>query len=277
MILKFFGVRGSYPVSGKNFVKYGGHTPSILIENDKIAIIFDGGTGIIDAGNYINQNEKIKEIHIFVSHLHYDHIQGLPFFKPFFNKDSKKIKIFGPKFTEDSFELQIEKFFASPFIPFSLKSIKKGNKISFHTFSSKKETIKIKENITVRAEFNKNHPKHGVYILSINSNKKKITYITDINITESILNSVVEFAKNSDILIFDSFFTEKEKREEPEIGDFGHSSFEDGIKIKKLSNSKKLFFFHFNPNCTDDKVTKLEKIYCGKEIKMAKEGLEAKL
>ena len=277
MILKFFGVRGSYPVSGKNFIKYGGHTPSILIEISETAIIFDSGTGIIEAGNYINHNKKINEIYIFVSHLHYDHIQGLPFFKPFFNKDSKKIRIFGPNFTKDSFESLIEKFFASPFIPFSLELIKTENNISFHTFNSKKETIKIKENIIVKAEFNKNHPKHGVYMFSINSNKKKITYITDINITESILKSVVEFAKDSDILIFDSFFTEKEKIEEPEIGNFGHSSFEDGINVKKLSNSKKLFFFHFNPNCTDDKLIKLEKTYCGKGIKMAKEGLEAKL
>lgn len=277
MMLKFFGVRGSYPVSGKRYRQYGGHTPSILIEEKNTIIIFDAGTGIIEVGNYIASKKGSPEINIFLSHFHYDHIQGLPFFKPFFNKKPKKINIYGPVFTGKKLEQQLEVFFDCPFVPFSLDNIKRENNIIFKSYESSKFKVQINDEVIVKGEFNTNHPKNGVYMLSAFIKDKKIAYITDINLRDNILEQTLNFAKDSDILIFDSFFTDLEKKLLPEIVNYGHSSFEDAIKIKELSNSKSLYFFHFNPICDDKELNKLEKIYCKKDIQMATEGLEVKL
>jgi len=277
MILKFFGVRGSYPVSGKSYLKYGGHTPSILIETSSKIIIFDGGTGIIEAGNYIVSNNNSKEIHIFISHLHYDHIHGLPFFKPFLTKRPIKIRIYGPKFDKKSFEEQINSFFSSPFVPFSLKTLKNVSNISFISYDKEIFKTEIEDNIRINAKHCKNHPRYGVYMLSILAENKKITYITDLNLTENSTKKITDFAINSDILIFDSFFTDTEKNLAPELVNFGHSSFEDSIKIKKISKSIDLFFFHLNPSYKDEELDKIKKRYCTKNIQIAVEGMEVKL
>ena len=77
----FKGVRGSYPVSHKNVNKYGGNTSSIIVEYDGEVLVLDAGTGIINLGNELNENSRNRKIvNIFLTHLHIDHIQGLPFF-----------------------------------------------------------------------------------------------------------------------------------------------------------------------------------------------------
>ena len=86
--LVFYGVRGSYPVPDKKVIKYGGNTASILIEADNESIILDAGTGIINIGKYLlTVNPQRKKINLFLTHLHNDHIQGLPFFDPVFDKE----------------------------------------------------------------------------------------------------------------------------------------------------------------------------------------------
>ena len=84
MKIKFWGVRGSIPTPGKKFTKYGGNTSCIEVNVDNQTIIFDMGSGLVNLGNYLMKN-NIKNFDILVSHFHYDHTCGLPFFSPAFD------------------------------------------------------------------------------------------------------------------------------------------------------------------------------------------------
>jgi len=85
--LVFHGVRGSRPVADKRVIKYGGNTSSILVEKGDRIVIFDAGTGIINIGDYLkNERKDIKILDIFLTHFHFDHILGLPFFQPILSR-----------------------------------------------------------------------------------------------------------------------------------------------------------------------------------------------
>jgi len=87
MLLKFWGTRGSIPVPGNKTLIYGGNTPCVEIRNkDKNLIILDAGSGLRELGKQIAQNGIEDSIHIFISHYHWDHIQGIPFFIPLYEK-----------------------------------------------------------------------------------------------------------------------------------------------------------------------------------------------
>ncbi len=273
MILKFYGVRGSYPTPEKKFLKYGGNTPSVMVKYSKYAIIFDGGTGIIKAGKDLLKEKDIKEIYIFISHFHYDHIHGIPFFKLFFEKSSKKIKILGPSFSGKSFENLLDKYIKTPFIPFSIKELKGKEPFELKTFK-KEDKIRISEEAFVKTIYSSHHPLQGIHLFSFIA-ERKITYITDIELTDEIIEELSEFARGSDILIFDSFLTKSDK--ENRKRSFGHSSFEDALKIKKISNSSKLYFFHYNPEYTDEKLDNLKNKFEKDGAFMSYEGLEVKL
>ena len=88
MKIKFWGVRGSIPTPGKNFSKFGGNTSCVELSVNNRSIIFDMGSGIVNLGNHILKN-NIKKFDILLSHFHYDHTCGLPFFKPAFNRNFK--------------------------------------------------------------------------------------------------------------------------------------------------------------------------------------------
>ena len=93
--LTFWGVRGSIPTPGKSTLRYGGNTPCIeLTFKDGPLLILDAGTGIRELGKKLLQNKSPVHAHLFISHYHWDHIQGLPFFKPAFD-DKNKIVIMG--------------------------------------------------------------------------------------------------------------------------------------------------------------------------------------
>lgn len=88
MIVKFWGTRGSIPVPGATTIKYGGNTPCVqIITKENECIILDAGTGIRQLGNHLVKENQFKRLSILISHNHWDHIQGIPFFLPLFRKE----------------------------------------------------------------------------------------------------------------------------------------------------------------------------------------------
>ncbi len=252
----FFGVRGSYTVSNKHVAKYGGNTASVLVESDNRVIILDAGTGLITAGNYLLQNKpKLKKIDIFISHLHIDHIQGIPFFEPVFDPQFE-INFYCNESPKAPLEKTIFSLFNLPLSPIGNEGIKA--KINFNILDvDLKKTVHIDKTFAV--DFIKeNHPISGVLIYRVSVGKKFIVYATDVESPNGFSPETTAFISGADVLIHDSMYFDHDyySPHHPTAG-YGHSTVTMAVQNAIRCAVNKLFLFHYNPNYSDTDVEKM--------------------
>ncbi|ADD67654.1 conserved hypothetical protein [Denitrovibrio acetiphilus DSM 12809] len=243
-MLHLLGTRGTLPVAGQSFVKYGGNTTCLMapIDNES-CLVFDGGTGLSSLNNYKNFNEY----HIFLSHLHWDHIVGMPVFKAFYNS-SKRIHIY----LENKVEMEstdiLDVLFKPPFFPVP-KSKLMGD-IRIHLVDSG-DQFRFGA-ISVHAA-NGNHP-DGVLMHKIIFPDKKILFTSDFEHGTEKDDFLIEFARGCDYLIFDTTYTPEEYAGKcghmSKVG-WGHSTFRHGIDFAKKAGVDNLILFHHNPEYND--------------------------
>lgn len=297
--LTFWGVRGSIPSPGPSTVEFGGNTSCISIKYNERYIILDAGSGIRIFGNNLMKQNKISgnKIDLFISHTHWDHIQGLPFFATAFIKGNN-IRIFGPKLFGSSFEKIVSNQMEHSYFPIRLKSLSADIKFCELGIGRYENLI---EDITVETILN-NHPIIDMGYKFIFPDNKTISYISDFEYysdfyyattrksTKSTLEKVgrkvmsdlraefIRFIENSDILVIDSVYT---KEEYPKKIGWGHSVCEDIFDAAIKAKIKKLCFFHHEPNSSDEHLKKIETHFqnLNKKTKqiggiiMAREGL----
>jgi len=242
------GCRGSIPVSGKDFTKYGGDTTCMEIrsKNNEI-IIVDAGTGIRRLGNKLINEEKAS-YHMLFTHAHWDHLMGFPFFKPIFLSKTKLNIIRCPhpgKYAEE----MMKRVMSPPNFPIKYTDIKAT--ITYEEGCPggfKIDTIKIEP-------INLSHPNSGCGY-KFTENEKTFVFLTDnelghIHENGKTLEEYADFSKNCDLLIHDCEYTDNDylKRKE-----WGHSSVSQVVKLAKLSKVKKLGLFHHNQDKTDKDV-----------------------
>ncbi len=284
MIIKFWGTRGSVPVPGKETLKYGGNTPCVEIRTDKNEIIIlDCGTGIRELGNQLVNNPGDEDITILMSHYHWDHIQGLPFFKPLFDK-SKNITLYGLSEKGEGIKSLLNKQMTPVNFPITMDDFKANIKFE-EIEANKKYTIKGIDVETFRTT-------HSAPTLSfkITSGEKSFVYMTDneINLDSKRMDEdegnfeirnkeVIDFCSGSDYLIHDTMYEEESVIDKK---GWGHSSNLSLAKFGVIAGIKHLVLFHYNPDYSDDKIDKLledtKKALenSGIECTAAKEGLE---
>ena len=261
MKIKFWGVRGSLPVPGKETVRYGGNTASVeVITNNKDKILFDAGTGIYKLGKKLLKEKYTKTIHLFLTHFHWDHIQGLPFFAPFFDKDFH-IKIYFYQVNGVGGREVLESQLNPKFFP-----------ITCDIFSANVEFIAINEldEVNINGVIIKNtlnHHSAGTVSYKVIENEKSLVFMTDNELyckkeeshptVESMyeLNkNLVEFVKNADALIHDTQYFEFNFSEK--LG-WGHSNNAAVAYFAHVSKVKNLYLFHYDPDHSDEKVDEL--------------------
>jgi ribonuclease BN (tRNA processing enzyme) len=259
MIIRFWGTRGSIPTPGLKTIKYGGNTSCIEIRTDGLLLIFDAGTGIRELGNLLLKEFKNEPIvgHIFISHTHWDHIQGIPFFIPAY-QSKNEFTFYGPKGTELGIEKLLRRQMEKDFFPVPLNEMKANLK-----FVDKRSEIVINK---TKINFQKvNHPgityahkvesegKLVVYTSDNEPNYKKIKRIVDgeekIEISTSIDEKLIKFAKDADLLICDSQYVPEEYK--LKVG-WGHSTYEDAVSLAIEGNVKQLVLFHYDPTYSDE-------------------------
>ncbi|MFP4546610.1 MAG: MBL fold metallo-hydrolase [Fidelibacterota bacterium] len=261
-------------LSPLDFGSIGGNTSCIEINTEDKNLIMDMGSGMKPLGKYIERHpEKYNhEFHIFLSHTHWDHISGLPFFQPAHNKKSH-LKFYSPL---EKLKLRLEYQQDHRFFPVGFELLKA--KKSFYHLS--RDTFKI-DNCEI-THLLQNHPGKS-YAYKLSQENKSVIYMTDL-FFESVTPEMESFCKNGDVLIFDSQFSAEEIAEKK---DYGHCTGEKGVDLANAAGVKKLVLFHHDPDKTDLEIQEnLQKVRVyntthypagNLEIALAYEGLKITL
>ncbi len=243
----FWGVRGSIPCPGPNTVRYGGNTPCVEMQVGGKRLIFDGGTGLHVLGQSLLR-QMPAEAHIFFTHSHWDHMQGFPFFTPGFVKGNR-FSIYGAIAPDgSSVEQRLNDQMLHPNFPVPLQIMQAD--LNFCDVTPG-EAIKIDDILVETAPLN--HPGEAVGY-RVNWHGGAAVYVTDTeHYPDRLDENVLWLARDADILIYDSTYSDEEYHspKSPKIG-WGHSTWQEAIKIAKAANVKTLVIFHHDPAHDDD-------------------------
>jgi len=266
MKLKIWGTRGSIPISGEKYIKYGGETSCYeIISNKNSSIILDTGTGFRRFGKKFLRENK-NEVYILYSHYHWDHIMGYPFFAPLYMPTSI-LHMFNIENIKTDISEMFKKALSAPNFPLEFKDLQS----QINIYDTKLKNLEI-DDLT----FNNiplNHPNNGQGI-KILEHGKSIVYLTDNELgleydKGSSFDEFVEFCKNCDILLHDSEFTPEEYKARK---GWGHSCYLDSLDLALKANVKKFILIHHNQDRTDDEIDKIVEI-CKKIVETQKSNL----
>ncbi len=266
----FWGVRGSIPTPGPGTIHTGGNTACVELLCGKKRIILDGGTGVRTLGDHLMAESPLHAA-MFFSHMHWDHIQGFPFFKPAL-APGNHFELYGGKNLNTTLAETLSGQMNFPNFPLTLEQM--ASTIEFHEFHNG-EVVDLGEGVSVKA-LSLNHP-NGCYGYRVEFEGSSVAYCTDTEHDDTPDAHVIELAKDADLFVYDAQYTPEEYRGEgsiPKRG-WGHSTFEEGAALAKASGAKRLILFHHDPAHSDDDVLEIER-RCRelfKDTDAAREGL----
>ena len=255
--VNFWGTRGSIPTPASWTRVYGGNTPCVEVRFDDSVFICDAGSGIRELGKDLARRHPVpKTLHLLITHSHWDHIQGFPFFAPSYAKDTK-IFIYGRKSSEDTTFRVLSGQMSSQFFPVSFNQLG-AHIVTDHLHDSCQEI----EGVKVRS-FEHNHP-GGCLGFSFEKNGGNIVYSTDNELEflpgdafpdpdntgplRHVPATLVETMKRADLLILDSQYDDRQYSERKK---WGHSSCFSATDLAVQAHAKNLALFHHDPESTD--------------------------
>ena len=245
--INFWGVRGSIPCPGKETVRYGGNTPCVEMLVGGERLIFDGGTGLRVLGESLMSPMPVTA-HLFFSHSHWDHIQGFPFFRPAFI-EGNHFTIYGA-IASNGVTIQqcLHDQMLHPNFPVPLQVMQAN--LQFYPLEVG-ETVQIGE-VTVENR-QLNHP-GGAIGYRVSWRGLSAAYITDTeHFSDRLDENVLWLARQADVVIIDATYTDEEYRD-PKLSKvgWGHSTWQEAVKIARAAGVKQLVIFHHDPSHDDD-------------------------
>ena len=256
--LTVLGTRGSVPVEGKAFALYGGATSCYRVQAGDEEIYLDAGSGIVSS-----LTDSTSHITILLTHMHLDHLVGLPFFIALTQKD-RPIDIYAAERVGLMPKEAIDRLISNPFWPVKIEDY--PAKVLFHLLLEKFFIGAVEVN-TLEGS----HPK-GSTIYRLTYQGKSIVHATDFEHNPEACETLATFARDCDLLLYDAQYTAEEYAR---YKGYGHSTPEEGIKVAIKARAKKLLFVHHAPLRTDDELSELERTF-GRDnrITFAKAGDE---
>jgi phosphoribosyl 1,2-cyclic phosphodiesterase/CheY-like chemotaxis protein len=293
--LRFWGVRGSIPTPGPSTIEYGGNTSCIEVRADGQFIILDAGSGLRLLGRHLVEEfgQQPLDLTLLLTHTHWDHIQGLPFFSPVY-KPQNHLRILGYEGARHGLANVLSSQMESPFFPIGLREVPANVRIeeikdmTFHVGPVRVET------------FFANHP--GICVgYRLFTSAGSLAFFPD---NEPYLGSappvpgdgqetsagfarnenqkVIEFLRGTDVLIMDTQYDVDEYRRH--VG-WGHGCIDDVVALAVAAEAKRLFLFHHDPDHDDAKVSQMvahaRELVCAQQsslqVEAAKEGIVVEL
>jgi phosphoribosyl 1,2-cyclic phosphodiesterase len=242
--VKFWGVRGSIPAPGPKTAGYGGNTSCVEVRMGSELIILDMGSGLRNLGDAL-AGSPVRAT-FFLSHYHWDHIQGFPFFSPIFSPKNT-FDIYGPtRLGRDAKSILAEQM-AAPYFPVPFEIFRA--KLSFAPIASG-DSIQIREVRVSARELN--HP-NGVFAYRLDHPDGSLVYATDTEHGTRADDALAELAEGASALIYDGMYTPEEYRglPGPTRTGWGHSTYEAGAAMVRRAKVKKLILFHHHPSRSD--------------------------
>lgn len=272
--IKFWGVRGSIPCPGSETVRYGGNTSCVEMQVGTERLIFDGGTGLRMLGESL-LDEKPVTARLLFTHSHWDHIQGFPFFTPAFIKGNC-FKIYAiPSPNGATMKQRLHDQMLHPNFPVPLQ-IMQANLEFFDLEAG--ETLNFGE-ITIETR-QLNHPGEAVGY-RVNWRGLSAAYITDTeHFPDTLDKNVLWLARSADVMVIDATYTDEEYNDpkHSRVG-WGHSTWQEAVKIAKAARVKQLVLFHHDPAHDDDFLDRIgeEATLAFPRTVLAREGLSIEL
>lgn len=248
--VRFWGVRGSLPVSGPQFIRYGGNTACIELQCGPHTLLVDAGSGIRPAGETL-MKAGVNDFEVFFTHCHYDHIVGLPFFFPFYDPKTQVRLWSGHLAGHMTTREMIGEFMRPPWFPVNLEICRA--KLQTRDFVSG-DVLRPREGVTVRTA-SLNHP-GGCIGYRVEWAGHAVAVITDTEHEPGKLDpAILGLIDRADLVIYDCTYTEDEMQKHR---GYGHSTWQQGVKLCKAAGARQLALFHHDPARTDTQLELIE-------------------
>jgi phosphoribosyl 1,2-cyclic phosphodiesterase len=247
MTVRFWGVRGSIPTPGPDTVEFGGNTSCVQVECGDQVLVLDAGTGLRALGGHLLSLRKPVRASIFFSHVHWDHIQGLPFFGPLYVPGTQ-LDLYGSP-EGRTLPQALTTQMGGPLFPVRLADV--AARLRFHRAPAHRP-VRVGE-ASIRGSW-LNHP-NGVLGYRIDCNGASVVYATDTEHTDRVDENLVDLARGADLLIYDAMFTDEEFQGHP---GWGHSTWSAGVRVARAAEVGKLVLFHHDPGHSDTVVRAIE-------------------
>ena len=241
--VRFWGVRGSIACSGPGTVRYGGNTSSLEVRCGERLLLFDAGTGIRYLGKALEG--AALDTDLFFTHTHFDHVCGLPFFRPFF-EPKNRFRLWAGHLGEGlTLRRVLSEFMMSPLFPVPPEVFRA--RIEYRDFAAG-ETLRPASGIEVKSA-PLNHP-DGATGYRIEYAGRSLCYLTD---TEHVPGApdrkVLALMAGADLVIYDCMYTDEEY---PRFAGWGHSTWQEAVRLCRAAGAKRLAVFHHDPDHDDD-------------------------
>ncbi|MGH8674338.1 MAG: MBL fold metallo-hydrolase [Burkholderiales bacterium] len=243
--VRFWGVRGSIACAGPETARYGGNTSSLEVRCGGRLLLFDAGSGIRYLGNRLYREAPI-DADLYLTHTHFDHVCGLPFFRPLYQQENTFRLWAGHLGERASLQKVLWQFMMAPLFPVPPEVFRAN--VTYNDFAAG-DTLRAPAGITLRT-IPLNHP-NGATGYRIEFDGRSMCYLTD---TEHVPGApdrdILGLIAGADIVIYDCMYTDQEWAD-GHVG-WGHSTWQEAVRLCRSAGARRLVVFHHNPDHDDD-------------------------